>query len=780
MVQVVIEDNVSGQDYMTVYAKSAPSSYPYSFAGTQDEAAASFDDKASDERWVTEPVKKDYDPAVSYVIKDGSTEESSTGYGHRYPIAIPDGQSEFTQNVVFYSEKSGFTARRIDVNLATMTATCGNAKEDKASLAVSSDVADVNVKATGTIDYEGYIAPSVGNQSQTTIGLSNDWHSTLELTLTDDTYDKAYACTYQTSKTADYDETLGDMVPATEAEYVSVADGGKLAIPVVNDYDASPKTKQLNRNEIKVMMHVNADALYAEAGTWVERTFQLDFTSRTAATLTISGDPLTISGFDYSGDTVNFIKEDGSGFRMYAPQEGTTAVLNGGKVEITYYPKTTSTYTSFFFGTNDAKDGWKQQVELDNGAYKFTLSDEFCGRALPVAIVKEEDHETTPSSQYYLAIPSKHELRAREFAYEGDAIQFIEADGSAFGMFKPQEGTIALLEDGTVKITYYPQKKTVYAGFYMESDINIPEEWANFVEMDADGNFAMTLGDEYCGKAWPVAPVKKTDLSATTSAQYYLAIPAKAILARNLDTAKVAVDKASVTYTGKAITPAVVVMAADGSVVDAANYEVAYTNNTKVGTATVTVTGKELYSGASTATFAITPAKIAVPAGKTLTFNGKKQTGVAAGVGYTVAGNTAKNGGSYTATATLAKNYQWADGTTAAKKVAWKINAAKQTVKAKAKKVALKANKKTKKLVKNQVIKPAVVKKGVSAKTGITYTKVKVNKQAEYFTVAKNGKITVKKGLGKGTYKVTVKATAKATKNYKQAKKNFIVTVTVK
>ena len=52
--------------------------------------------------------------------------------------------------------------------------------------------------------------------------------------------------------------------------------------------------------------------------------------------------------------------------------------------------------------------------------------------------------------------------------------------------------------------------------------------------------------------------------------------------------------------------------------------------------------------------------------------------------------------------------------------------------------------------------------------------------KTQYFKVAANGKITVKKGLKKGAYKVTVKATAAATDAYKSASKNFVVTVKVK
>ena len=68
------------------------------------------------------------------------------------------------------------------------------------------------------------------------------------------------------------------------------------------------------------------------------------------------------------------------------------------------------------------------------------------------------------------------------------------------------------------------------------------------------------------------------------------------------------------------------------------------------------------------------PKPVAVPTGKTLTYNAKAQTGVVAEEGYTLSGMSATNAGSYTATAKLKSGYIWKDGTTAAKKISWKIN----------------------------------------------------------------------------------------------------------
>ena len=59
------------------------------------------------------------------------------------------------------------------------------------------------------------------------------------------------------------------------------------------------------------------------------------------------------------------------------------------------------------------------------------------------------------------------------------------------------------------------------------------------------------------------------------------------------------------TYTGSAISPSVTVSLGGNSLTNGTDYTVSYSNNTNVGTATVTVTGKGDYSGTKTATFKI-------------------------------------------------------------------------------------------------------------------------------------------------------------------------------
>ncbi len=94
----------------------------------------------------------------------------------------------------------------------------------------------------------------------------------------------------------------------------------------------------------------------------------------------------------------------------------------------------------------------------------------------------------------------------------------------------------------------------------------------------------------------------------------------------------------------------------------------------------------------------------------------------------------------------------------------------KNTLKAKGKAVSAKASKTQKFAAKKAV-------KVTNAKGAVSYKKVKGNKK---ITVAKNGKITVKKGLKKGTYKIKVKVTAAGNGTYAAASKTVTVTIKVK
>ena len=137
--------------------------------------------------------------------------------------------------------------------------------------------------------------------------------------------------------------------------------------------------------------------------------------------------------------------------------------------------------------------------------------------------------------------------------------------------------------------------------------------------------------------------------------------------------------KTSYTYDGKEKKPALSVTDANGKTIAASNYSLVYANNQNAGTATVTITFKENYTGTKKLNFTINPAKVDLPTAKTgLTYNGAKQTGVAAGTNYTVTSGAGTEAKTYTAKATLkdTKNYTWSDGTKDAKSIKWTIGAA--------------------------------------------------------------------------------------------------------
>ena len=124
--------------------------------------------------------------------------------------------------------------------------------------------------------------------------------------------------------------------------------------------------------------------------------------------------------FDYDGDDLKFITTDGATFGMFTPQPGTRVTLadDGESISVTLYPKNKTVYAGFYMNAAiDDPDTWQEDSYIaaeavgsdPYGVYTFTLSKDFCGKAVAVAIVKP-DGVTTVSKQYYLAIPSEDKL----------------------------------------------------------------------------------------------------------------------------------------------------------------------------------------------------------------------------------------------------------------------------------------------------------------------------------------------------------------------------------
>ena len=123
-------------------------------------------------------------------------------------------------------------------------------------------------------------------------------------------------------------------------------------------------------------------------------------------------------------------------------------------------------------------------------------------------------------------------------------------------------------------------------------------------------------------------------------------------------------------YSGKAIKPTVTVKDGDKKLVNGTDYTVSYKNNTNIGTATVTITGKENYTGTKTLTFKIVPKKVALTgkaSGAKETLSWKKSAGA---TGYVVYRSV--DGGKFTKLATT-KSLKYTVKLTSGKKYQFKV-----------------------------------------------------------------------------------------------------------
>ena len=146
--------------------------------------------------------------------------------------------------------------------------------------------------------------------------------------------------------------------------------------------------------------------------------------------------------------------------------------------------------------------------------------------------------------------------------------------------------------------------------------------------------------------------------------------------------ATVTLGQTTYTYDGGAKKPAVTVKHRQTTLRAGTDFDVVYAGNVNAGQASVTVKGKNGYTGSKTVKFSIARASVAVPKATNRTYNGKAQVGVAAGAGYKLSGTAkATAAGTYTAKATPDANHRWPDGTTGAKALTWKVGKAASSVK---------------------------------------------------------------------------------------------------
>ena len=149
----------------------------------------------------------------------------------------------------------------------------------------------------------------------------------------------------------------------------------------------------------------------------------------------------------------------------------------------------------------------------------------------------------------------------------------------------------------------------------------------------------------------------------------------------------------------------------------------------------------------------------------TLTYDGKT---LKSGTDYTLTYKANKNAGTATVTVTGKGSF------TGTRKLTFKINKAANPMTVKGKTAAVKYSA-VKKKAQTVAAKNAFTVSKAQGK--VTYKKTGGNKN---ITVSSAGKLTVKKGLKKGSYPVKVKVTAAGSGNYKSASKTVTTTVKVK
>ena len=222
------------------------------------------------------------------------------------------------------------------------------------------------------------------------------------------------------------------------------------------------------------------------------------------------------------------------------------------------------------------------------------------------------------------------------------------------------------------------------------------------------------------------------------------------------------------TYTGKALTQAVVLKDGSKTLVSGTDYKLSYKNNTNAGTATVTITGTGSYTGSASKSFKISPcsmsnSRIAVSGISAKTYTGKELTQAAvvkdgsktlvSGTDYKVSYKNNINAGTATVTITGIGNYTGSVNKT------FKINKAANAVTASD-------------FTRSYSAKAQAITLGAKA-TGGTLAYKSSNTKV---TVSTAGKVTLPKKFT-GTVKITVTA---GNSNYKTATKTITIKVPAK
>ena len=126
----------------------------------------------------------------------------------------------------------------------------------------------------------------------------------------------------------------------------------------------------------------------------------------------------------------------------------------------------------------------------------------------------------------FASIKAEAKVTDGAIPYAGTEVTSIKENGDNFGMFTPQPGTRIGLAGDSVIIHYVPKNTTVYGWIHWgpSSDKELTKDVA-LTKEGTSGYFDIVLPKSACGKAVMIAPIKSDGSGATTTTQYYLAVP---------------------------------------------------------------------------------------------------------------------------------------------------------------------------------------------------------------------------------------------------------------
>ena len=136
-------------------------------------------------------------------------------------------------------------------------------------------------------------------------------------------------------------------------------------------------------------------------------------------------------------------------------------------------------------------------------------------------------------------------------------------------------------------------------------------------EVEADNSYWDQYGDyvydfDYVEKMLPVSWFTIRCEEGTAAEKYAYDNNFRCELLQSISKAEIFFDQSEFTYTGWEIEPSVTVMIDEVALREWSDYELSYSSNIDAGTASVTVTGRGIYSGTITAEFKILPADVSL------------------------------------------------------------------------------------------------------------------------------------------------------------------------